>query len=151
MIRMTDNIHAVLQKSTLPLTPSEILSRLQKAGIYEETPRKTALADISSNLRALAKAGRAKCEMRPDGINEWYDPAPKPKADPTETAAKPKPLSMAPQDRPITIMFSLTPRDAEIWADSLNDLTYWVAPQVADMFRGIETPIRAALKNREAA
>lgn len=151
MIKMTDNIHSVLQRSTLPLTPSEILTRLQKAGIYEETPRKTAIADISSNLRALAKSGRAKCEMRADGINEWYDPAPWPKPETTEAAPKPKPLPCAPQDRPVTVMFSLTPRDAEIWADSLNDLTYWVAPQVADMFKGIEGPIRAALKNREVA
>jgi hypothetical protein len=151
MKRMDEQIHSILQKSTLPLTPSEILSRLQKQDAYKETPRLQAIRDIQANLRKLAQSGKAKCEIRADGINEWYDPAPRPKADPTETAAKPSPLPIAPQDRPITIMFSLTPRDAEIWADSLNDLTYWVAPQVADMFRGIETPIRAALKNREAA
>jgi hypothetical protein len=151
MKTMAEQIHSILQRRTLPVTATEILAELQKQGAYAETARKIALADINSNLRKLASAGKAQCEFSELGINQWSDPAPKPKADPTETAAKPIPLLIAPQDRPITIMFSLTPRDAEIWADSLNDLTYWVAPQVADMFRGIETPIRAALKNREAA
>jgi hypothetical protein len=151
MKTMSEQIHSILQRRVLPATAVEILAELQKQGAYAETPRKTALADITSNLKKLAKSGKAQSEFSAVGNHQWYDPAPRPKADPTESTAKPKPLPIAPQDRPITIMFSLTPRDAEIWADSLNDLTYWVAPQVADMFRGIETPIRAALKNREAA
>jgi hypothetical protein len=150
MKTMAEQIHGILKRSTLPLTPSEILARLQKQGAYETTARKTALTDIHANLKKLAKTGRAQCETRADGITEWYDPAPRIQADPA-AAAKPRPLPLAPQDRPVTIMFSLTPNIAQIWADSLNDLSYWTAPQIADMFRGIEAPIRAALKNREAA
>ena len=150
MKTMAEQIHSILQRSTLPLTPSEILHRLQKQDAYKETPRIQAIKDIQANLKKLAKSGRAQCETRADGITEWYDPAPRIQADPAKEA-KPKPLPMAPQDRPVTVMFSLTPRDAEIWADSLNDLSYWTAPQIAEMFRCIEGPIRAALKNREAA
>lgn len=148
MSRSIDRIHQVLRESTLPLKPSEILSRLQRMGMYEHTPRKTAIQDINANLKTLAEQKKAICTPGANGVNEWIDLVPAPDFKPAK-AAKPKPLKTAPQDRPITVMFSLPPKQAEVWADALNDLTYLLAPTIGGMCKDLEAHIRAGIKTPE--
>lgn len=150
MTRSRDMVMRVLRESTLPLKPSEILSRLQKLGMYEATPRKTAIQDINRVLKELAEAKKAICTMGASGINEWSDLVPAPEFKPAKVA-KPKPLKAAPQDRPITVMFSLPPKQAEGWADAMKHLSYLMAPGISDICRGIEGHIRAGLKTPEAS
>ena len=148
MTRSRDMVMRVLRESTLPLKPSEILSRLQKLGMYEATPRKTAIQDINRVLKELAEAKKAVCAMGAGGITEWSDLVPAPEFKPAKVA-KPKPLKAAPQDRPITVLFSLPPKQAEVWADALNDLTYMLAPTIGAMCKELEGHIRAGIKTPE--
>ena len=150
MTRSRDMVMQVLRESALPLKPSEILSRLQKMGMYEHTPRKTAIQDINRVLRELAEQIKAIVTMGAGGVNEWIDLVPAPDFKPAK-AAKPKPLKPAPQDRPITVMFSLPPKQAEVWADALNDLTYLLAPTIGGMCKDLEAHIRAGIKTPEVA
>lgn len=148
MTRSRDMVMRVLRESTLPLKPSEILSRLQRLGMYQDTPRKSAIQDINRVLKELAEAKKAVCAMGAGGISEWSDLAPDPEFKPAKVA-KPKPLKSAPQDRPITVLFSLPPDKARAWADELNGLTYTLNPVMSGMCKEIEGHIRAGLKTRE--
>ena len=150
MTRSKDRVLQVLRESTLPLKPSEILSRLQKLGMYEATPRKTAIQDINATLKKLAEQKKAICTMGASGISEWSDLVPALTIK-TEKIAKPKPLKAAPQDRPITVLFSLLPDKAKAWADDLNGLTYTLNPVMSGMCKEIEGHIRAGLKTPEAS
>lgn len=147
MTRSKDRVLQVLRESTLPLKPSEILSRLQKLGMYEATPRKTAIQDINATLKKLAEQKKVICTMGASGISEWSDLVPAPEFKPAKVA-KPKALK-APQDRPITVMFSLPPKQAEVWADAMRHLSYLMAPGISDICRGIEGHIRAGIKTPE--
>ena len=148
MTRSKDRVLQVLRESTLPLKPSEILSRLQKLGMYEATPRKTAIQDINAALKKLAEQKKATCTMGASGISEWIDARPEP-AKPAAKVAKPKPLKAAPQDRPITVLFSLTPDKAKAWAEELNGLTQKMNPTISSMCKELEGHIRAGLKTPE--
>lgn len=148
MTRSKDRVLQVLRESTLPLKPSEILSRLQKLGMYQDTPRKTAIQDINAYLKKLAEAKKAICTMGASGINEWSDLVPAPEFKPAKIA-KPKPLKAAPQDRPITVLFSLPPDKAHAWADELVSLAYKLNPTISAMCKEIEGHIRAGIKTRE--
>lgn len=147
MTRSKDRVLQVLRESTLPLKPSEILSRLQKLGMYEATPRKTAIQDINATLKKLAEQKKAVCAMGASGINEWIDaPAP---AKPAVKVDKPKALRAAPQDRPITVLFSLPPDKARAWADELVSLAYKLNPTISAMCKELEGHIRAGIKTPE--
>lgn len=148
MTRSKDRVLQVLRESTLPLKPSEILSRLQKLGMYEATPRKTAIQDINATLKKLAEQKKVICAMGASGINEWSDLVPAPAFKPAKVA-KPKPLKAAPQDRPITVLFSLPPDKARAWADELISLTYKFNPTISAMCKELEGHIRAGLKTPE--
>ena len=148
MTRSRDMVMRVLRESTLPLKPSEILSRLQKLGMYEATPRKTAIQDINRVLKELAEAKKAVCAMGASGISEWSDLVPALTIK-TEKIAKPKPLKAAPQDRPITVLFSLPPDKAKAWADELNGLTQKMNPTISSMCKELEGHIRASIKTPE--
>ena len=148
MTRSRDMVMRVLRESTLPLKPSEILSRLQRLGMYQDTPRKSAIQDINATLKKLAEQKKAICTMGASGINEWSDLVPALTIK-TEKIAKPKPLKAAPQDRPITVLFSLPPDKARAWADELNGLTYTLNPVMSGMCKELEGHIRAGIKTPE--
>ena len=143
-----DRIHQVLRESTLPLKPSEILSRLQRMGMYEHTPRKTAIQDINANLKTLAEQKKAVATMGANGVNEWIDWVPEPDFKPAKSA-KPKPIKAPPQQRPITVIFSIPPDKAATWADSLNDLAYIHQNGILEMWKELESHIRGAMKHPE--
>lgn len=147
MTRSKDRVLQVLRESALPLKPSEILSRLQKLGMYQETARKTAIADINAILKTLGEQNKAVVTMGASGISEWSDLVTAPEFKPAKVA-KPKALK-APQDRPITVIFSLPPKQAEVWADALNDLTYMLAPTIGAMCKELESHIRSGIKTPE--
>lgn len=147
MTRSRDMVMRVLRESTLPLKPSEILSRLQKLGMYQDTPRKSAIQDINATLKKLAESKKAVCTMGASGISEWSDLVTAPEFKPAKVA-KPKALK-APQDRPITVLFSLPPDKARAWADELNGLTYTLNPVMSSMCKELEGHIRAGIKTPE--
>lgn len=148
MTRSRDMVMRVLRESTLPLKPSEILSRLQKLGMYQDTPRKSAIQDINATLKKLAEQKKAVCAMGAGGISEWSDLVPAPEFKPAKVA-KPKPLKAAPQDRPITVLFSLPPDKARAWADELNGLTYTLNPTMSIMCKELEGFLRKGIKSPE--
>ena len=160
-------IFQIIHRAAIPLSTNDVYQRLLTEGTFHEVPAHKARTDIAAKLRGLKKRGVISRVDPVKGTQLWQlDPDTRAKL-PRETAsaadaksidpgspktpAKPK-IKTAPAAILSVVKVDMPVNQAEIWADTLNDLTYQqvIDPRVRDMFSAIESTIRRALPQEAA-
>lgn len=155
-------IFQIIHRAAISLSTNDVYQRLRADGLFLEIPAIQARKDIAAKLLKLKPRGVISVTDAARGSLWQLDPDIRDKL-PRETEPLPavpaksnaKPLAAqrkAKPDKPAMIQVDIPADKALIWANCLNDLTYFVylRPEVTDMFSAIETHIRRALPQEAA-
>ena len=161
-------IFQIIHRAAIPLSTNDVYQRLLTEGTFHEVPAHKARTDIAAKLRKLKSRGvishvdpvkgcqlwqldpdtRGKMPRETDvvSVEQATEPKPAPK-----TKAKPK-IKTAPATILSVVSVNMPSNQAELWANTLNDLTHQqvIDPRVRDMFSAIESTIRRALPQEAA-
>ena len=160
-------IFQIIHRAAIPLSTNDVYQRLLTEGTFHEVPAQKARTDIAAKLRKLKSRGVISVIDTVKGCQLWQlDPDTRAKMPrimettpvelPRDTAApkakaKPK-IKTGPATVLSVVAVHMPSNQAELWADTLNDLTYQLVidPNVRAMFGAIESTIRRALPQEAA-
>ena len=155
-------IFQIIHRAAISLSTNDVYQRLRADGLFLEIPAIQARKDIAAKLLKLKPRGVISVtdaargslwQLDPDVLAKLpreTDPLP---AVPAKTSAKPLAAPRkAKSHKPSMIQVDIPADKALIWAEALNDLSYYdiIKQQITDMFAAIETHIRRALPQEAA-